>query len=118
MIELTITALGLLAAVHAICTANCMPRQAPLSVAVEIVLMFGFSVGTVVSCYNGEPMKAWAFLIITLIFKMVSVIDMMLRGYPIVFSLAMCAVFRRTSDWERRHYPRVDRGPKERRRGK
>lgn len=89
-----ILVMGLLAAVHAICTANFMSKRAPLSVAFETILMFGFAIGVLASCWNGEMNRAGEFLVVTVVTKLVSIIDMMCRGYPIEFSLTSCEIIR------------------------
>ena len=93
---LTLFVLSCVSAVHAICTANAMSKHAPLSVALEIVLMFGFSVGAAVSCWNAQLDRAIEFLLIAVVAKAIAIVDMLCRGYPIKFSLITCATF---------HYP-------------
>jgi len=86
-------AVALVAAVHSICTANAMTKSAPLTIAIEIVTMFGFSVGAVVSAWDGNQNRAAEFLIVAFIAKVVAVLDMLMRGYGIKFSVITCATY-------------------------
>jgi len=92
VLQLILVASGVLAAIHSICTANFMPKGVATSIALEIVCMFGFSVGAVVSSLNGEIDRSWSFMVITMIAKAVSVVDMMCRGYPPKFALVTCSL--------------------------
>jgi hypothetical protein len=90
MNSLILLGLSILMAAHAISTATLMSRSAPLTVALEVVLMFGFSVGAIISGYDHDPINAAMFLLITVGVKALQVIDLMLRGYPIQLNLLTC----------------------------
>lgn len=86
MIEI-LKVVSFLMAVHSLCAANSMHQKLPFSLKLEIVVMFGFAIGSVVSCFNADLQPAAAFFGVSLGSKVVSVIDLRLRGYSLYFSL-------------------------------
>lgn len=74
-------------AVHSLCAANSMHSKLPMSLKLEIILMFGFAVGAIISCYNLDLHPAAEFFGVAIGAKAVSVIDLYMRGYSLYFSL-------------------------------
>jgi len=87
---LILLVVGFLMAAHAISTANFLSRKAPLTIALEVVFMFGFSVGSVISSFDHDPVGGMTFLVVALGNKVLLIVDLLIRGYPMRLSLITC----------------------------
>lgn len=72
--------LGLAAAVHLICTATLLPKNAPFSIVVEVSFGFASAVGVVVTAVHEDQVRALMFLAALAMFLIIFSIEKALRG--------------------------------------
>lgn len=71
--------LGGACAVHLLCLANFTPKAAPLTIALELSLGVGSSVGAAMASLQGDFDRSFEFFIVTAIFAIAYLVDTTIR---------------------------------------